>query len=170
MQPRRTRSMPPINFGCAIASDLAIMQSRMESVRGLRREAGSSFFRAWLATYKDARHAQRAPQAWWNGRPRGGQSRTGRSGRARRPPLARMANETSGRLPLAFGLRLQAVQIRNRTLRMGRSGEGYPPVVGKNRANLPHRPHDLVSARAQGRCRDRRKRAPPQFRRHILTV
>lgn len=65
------------------------------------------------------RYAQRAAQAWWNAQPRGGKSRTGRSGRTDRPPLQRADHVASGRLALAIALRLQAVEISNCPLRMG---------------------------------------------------
>lgn len=70
----------------------------------------------------------------------GGKPHTGRSGRAQRPPLARTEHETSGRLSLALRLRLKAVQLSHRALRMGRSGEDRALIVGESLASLPHRP------------------------------
>lgn len=69
----------------------AITQSRTALARGLRREAGPPFF-SNVACDLQRRHAQRAPQAWWNAQPHGGTSRTGRLGRAQRPPPRRPGN------------------------------------------------------------------------------
>jgi hypothetical protein len=108
----------------------AMTHSRRHPREGSAARRSLLSFRTGLATYKDAMRNERHKHDGMHDRVEG--NRAKRSGRARRPPLARTEHETSGRLPLAFGLRLKAVQIRNRALRMGRSGEDCAPIVGKN--------------------------------------